>query len=405
MNPTLNKKDVLKEKTEPFLKLNIAMSCDYLTDYISGSITSTLRLSEILHKNGHKIIFLAAKSRRSKNVNDYLGMPIYRFRSVLLPETEKGFRLALPSTSEITEILQKEKIDILHVILPTPLAIISMRAAKSLGIKVVIHSHAQPETISLNIPRYAGGTFINSFLGEYFSWLYKKADLLVYPTEFAKSIFDKQNETVRNVVISNGIDSSKFKKVEIDDLLNKWKLSKNTKNILFVGRLQPEKKVETLIKAIPLILEKDKNIHVYIIGQGVLKKELKELSSDLELDQYVTFFGRVSDEELVMAYNACDIFVLPSIAELEGIVVLEAMSCGKPIVIADSKKSASRFFVRENGFLFEPNNIDDLSRKIITLLEDKKLREKMGEKSLEIAKGYDIHKSVAMLEASYYSLF
>ena len=386
-------------------KLNIAMSCDYLTDYMSGSITSTLRFSELLHKNGHKIIFLAAKSANNKKVNDYLGMPIYRFRSVVLPETEKGFRLAFPSTKEITEIFIKEKIDILHVILPTPLAIISMRVAKTLGIKIVIHSHAQPETISLNIPRYVGGQLINSFLGEYFSWLYKKADLLIYPTEFAKSIFAKHNDTIPNIIISNGVDSSKFKKVDPSSLLTKWKLPKDTINLLFVGRLQPEKKIETLIKSIPLLLKKNLKIHIYIVGQGVLKKELKELSSSMKLDQYITFFGKITDDDLVMVYNACDIFILPSIAELEGIVVLEAMSCGKPVIIANAKNSASKYFIKENGFLFDPKSEKDLCEKILMLTENKTLRENMGKKSLEIVKNYDIHNSVTTLEKCYYSLF
>lgn len=385
-------------------KLNIAISCDYLTDYMSGSITSTLRISELLHKNGHNIIFFAAKSTQNKNIDNYLGMPIYRFRSVLLPKTEKGFRLALPLTLEITEILKKEKIDILHIILPTPLAIISMRAAKSLGIKVVIHSHAQPETVSLNIPYYAGGKLINSLLGEYFSWLYKKADLLIYPTEFAKDIFNEQNKTTPNIVLSNGVDLSKFRKVNTDALFTKWNLPKDTENILFVGRPQPEKEVETLIKSIPFIIKNNTNIHIYIIGQGILRKELEKLCASLEIDSFVTFFGKVTEEELIMAYNTCDVFVLPSIAELEGIVVLEAMSCGKPIIIANSPNSASKYFVKENGFLFEPKNTKDLSEKILMLLGNKDIKKRMGEKSLEIIKDYDIRKSIETLEKSYYSL-
>jgi glycosyltransferase involved in cell wall biosynthesis len=91
-------------------------------------------------------------------------------------------------------------------------------------------------------------------------------------------------------------------------------------------------------------------------------------------------------------------------AELEGMVVLEAMACGKPIIIANSKESASRFFVDENGLLFEPKNPADLSEKILTLLNDKILREKMGQKSLEMSKHYDINKSVLKLEELYYSL-
>jgi len=104
-----------------------------------------------------------------------------------------------------------------------------------------------------------------------------------------------------------------------------------------------------------------------------------------------------------LAYNASDIFVLPSIAELEGMAVLEAMACGKPIIIANSKESASRFFVEDNGFLFETLNHKDLAEQVLKLITDADLRRKMGKVSLEKVKNYDINKSVELLEEVYYS--
>jgi glycosyltransferase involved in cell wall biosynthesis len=104
----------------------------------------------------------------------------------------------------------------------------------------------------------------------------------------------------------------------------------------------------------------------------------------------------------VHAYNASDIFVLPSLAELEGMVVLEAMACGKPMIISDAKMSASKFFVNGNGFLFETQNHEHLAEQVLKLITDADLRKKMGKVSFEKAKHYDIHKSVEMLEKVYY---
>ncbi len=384
--------------------LRIAMACDPITDYIAGVFMSTLRFSERLSKRGHHVIFLAAKSPFSVGVDEYKGMPIYRFRSVLMPKSEKRVRLALPTISEVKQILKDEQIDILHILLPTPLAFISIRAARSLGIKIVIHSHAQPENTSMHIPRWAGRTLINAGLGTFFSWLYRQADSLVYPTEFAQKIFASHNLHIPNVVISNGIDTQLFSKVPTDALFETWKLPRDTKNILFVGRLHPEKNVETLIRSIPLILIKEKKVHLYIVGPGYQKDELRRLAASLFIDSHITFFGKVTDAELIMAYNACDVFVLPSIAELEGMVVLEAMACGKPIVISDSTDSASKYFVRDNGFLFSMYNPQDLADKVLMLLSDDALRKTMGEKSLLLSKEYAIDKSVTKLEEVYYSL-
>jgi glycosyltransferase involved in cell wall biosynthesis len=322
----------------------------------------------------------------------------------LIPKTENRFRFALPTVSEVEAVFKKEKIDILHILLPTPLAFISIRAARKLGIKVVIHSHAQPENTTESIPAYLGKHIVKFFLSSYFSWLYKQADYLIYPTQFAQDIFSKHNNIIQNTVISNGVDTSIFIKTETDSLFTKYNLPRNTKNILFVGRLHPEKNIETLIKSIPSVLEKNANIHLYIVGPGFQKDELRKLTTKLKLDKNITFFGKVTNEELLMAYNSCDVFILPSIAELEGMVVLEAMSCGKPIIIANSKSSASRFFVNENGFLFETKDYQDLANKISAILDDDNLRENMGRKSLDLSRGYDIQRSIDKLENVYYSL-
>ena len=133
-------------------------------------------------------------------------------------------------------------------------------------------------------------------------------------------------------------------------------------------------------------------------------ESLRALATTLGVSDHVTFLGKVSDEDLLSAFNACALFTLPSILELEGMVVLEAMACGKPILIANAEMSASKYFVRENGLLFEPGNAQDLAIQALKILNDDALRTRMGENSLRDAQGYDIHESVRKLEEVYYSV-
>ncbi|MCX6813775.1 MAG: glycosyltransferase, partial [Candidatus Azambacteria bacterium] len=239
---------------------------------------------------------------------------------------------------------------------------------------------------------------------KYLLWLYKQAHAVIYPSEFAKKMFAKINGDVEHIVISNGVDTGEFKKTDTKIFFDKFKLSTKDKKIFYVGRLHPEKSIETLIKSVPHIMKRQPDAHVYIAGFGHQDIKLKELTAKLNLAKNVTFLGKISEEDKIMAYNACDVFVLPSLAELEGMAVLEAMSCGKPIIVANSENSASTYFVDQNGFLFEPQNEKDLANKIIDVLSDENALNRMGKISFQKSRQYDINESVSKLENLYYSI-
>ena len=192
--------------------------------------------------------------------------------------------------------------------------------------------------------------------------------------------------------------------MDIGDFYIRYNIPANAVKLLFVGRLFPEKSVDTLIKAIPYIIKKNPNTHTMIVGGGHLREKLENLALKLGVEKYITFLGLVNEEDKIHAYNASDIFVLPSMAELEGMAVLEAMACGNPIIVSDATMSASRYFVKGNGFLFKAKDHIDLAEQISKLVSDSNLREKMSETSLVNIKQYDIHKSVELLENVYYSV-
>src|SRR3989339_318541 len=149
----------------------------------------------------------------------------------------------------------------------------------------------------------------------------------------------------------------KFLKKPAKKRLKKYKTPLNKIIILYFGRLHPEKDLGTLIRAMALVKEKNFNAHLIVAGMGHMDKELKKLAESLNIKNDVSFWGRVPDEEKVAAFSVADIFVLPSLAELEGMVVLEAMACGKPIVIANSPRSSSAWLEYESQFKEEYNII------------------------------------------------
>ncbi|MCX6752213.1 MAG: glycosyltransferase [Candidatus Nomurabacteria bacterium] len=386
----------------PNKKLNIAMICDPIGNNKSGVVVSTLRFGKLLKERGHNVIFIGARSKEHKEHTYHNGVKAYHYRSLPIPKSN-GWNLAFPTVKELTKIFKEEKIDVVHILLPMSGAIIAIKAAKKLGIKIVAHSHSQPENLFMEMPKIIQPT-LGRIWNRYLMWIYGKAESLIYPTEMARSLLQnlgKKNQP--SAVISNGIDLKEFQSKSIGDFNERFNVQKEKVKLLFVGRLFPEKSVDTLIKALPEIVKKHQNTHLMIVGAGHLRQKLEKLASNLGITKHITFLGLVSEEDKIHAYNASDIFVLPSLAELEGMVVLEAMACGKPIIVSDAKMSASRYFVNDNGFLFRTQDHEDLARQILKLVDDAPLREKFGKNSFEKSKNYDIHRSVESLEEAYYS--
>ncbi|MFA6273422.1 MAG: glycosyltransferase [Candidatus Paceibacterota bacterium] len=384
-------------------KLNVAMICDPIGDYKAGVLVSAMRFSKLLAARGHKIIFIGARDKLNKENGFYHGIKTYRFRGVPLPKSD-GWHLAFPTVTEIKEILIKEKIDIIHLWLPMSGALVATKAARALGIKIVAHSHSQPENLFSEAPKWIYG-LLAKIWNKYLAWLYGKADAIIYPSELGREILHHLcGADKHSVVISNGVNTEEFKPADVGDFYERFNIPRNQFNLVYVGRLFPEKSVQTFIKALPLVLGKYPKSLAIIAGTGHLQTKLENLSVNLGVKDRVRFLGRVSDDDLIKVFNLATIFVSPSLAELEGMTVLEAMACGKPIITTDAEMNAARFFVTDNGLLFEPENVAVLAEKIGILLADDKLRAKMSAVSLEKARQYDIHQSVIKLENLYYSL-
>ncbi|MDB5266362.1 MAG: hypothetical protein JWN89_177 [Parcubacteria group bacterium] len=383
-------------------KLSIALVCDPIGSNKSGVVVSTLRFGRLLSERGHRVVFVGSRSEEHTG-SHYQGIKTHLFRSLPVPRSG-GWRLAFPAVGELKKVFQDEKIDVVHVILPMSGAIAAVKAAGVMGIKVIAHSHSQPENLFMHLPKILQG-FLGRGWNAYLAWFYGKTSYILYPTEMARSLLETlSKKSTPSAVVSNGISLDEFRSAEVGDFHERFGLSKEGLKLLFVGRLSPEKSLDTLLKAMPRILAEHPDTGLMIAGTGPSRPGLELLARRLGVGASVDFLGLVSDEDRLHAYNASDIFVFPSLAELEGMAVLEAMACGKPIIVADAPMSASRFFVEGNGFHFKAEDPEDLALQAIKLIADRDLRNSMAGASLEVAKKYDIEESVDKLERVYFSV-
>lgn len=180
-------------------------------------------------------------------------------------------------------------------------------------------------------------------------------------------------------VIPLGVDPEEFRPLDEEGTRVKEKLGLKGKiAILFVGRLTPVKGVDYLVKAFLRIHRKFPKTCLLIRGDGDLKSCLQDFIRNHGLENFVIFLPFYVRRELPLLYAMSDIFVLPSLKEPFGLVLLEAMACGKPVIGTKIGGISDIIKDKENGFLISQSNIEELVEKLEILVRDEKLRINMG---------------------------
>lgn len=223
----------------------------------------------------------------------------------------------------------------------------------------------------------------------------KNANELIVLSNHNKKII-KVRYGLDATVIYGGIDIKKFSRYNDnntckDYLTNTLALDKDSTLLLFVGRFHEYKDIPTLIRAMGKVIKRCKKVKLLIIGGGEAYPQVKEEIQKNEVNSHVIILNNISDEDLLKYYAGTDIFVFPSIGEGFGLVFLEAMASGLPIIAANA--GASPEVVGDAGLLFEPRNSEDLADKILELINNKELYEKLRERGLERVKQFTWEKA------------
>ena len=228
-----------------------------------------------------------------------------------------------------------------------------------------------------------------------------RADRIVVATlaELTQLRFLYKAQQNKLVVIPPGVDVCHFYPIPSDEAKGYIGLKPDFQMILFVGRIEPLKGVDTLIQAMACLEMKETRgpVHLAIIGgdpsasRAQMTAEmarLKRLCEDLGLDQSVVFLGKRDQDKLPYYYSAAEVVVMPSHYESFGMVALEAMACGTPVIA--SEVGGLAYLVRdgETGFTIPAEEPDTLCEKLSWLLNDPDLHEKMSGQAAEYAQDY-----------------
>ncbi len=223
-------------------------------------------------------------------------------------------------------------------------------------------------------------------------------------SKLTKNVVSVSNKTKNNLVklgankknisvVNNWVDIKEIQKI------NK---SKEEFDIIYAGRLMKHKNIDVLIKSVYLTRKEFPDVKAVIIGNGPEKTKLRVLIKRLGLEKNIKFMDFMLREKVYAFMKSSKLFVLPSVLEGFGIIVIEANACGLPVITVKHNRNASADLIKDydNGFvcnLLEQN----IAEKITMLLKNNKLRKNMGIKSRKSAKHYDIKDTITKLENIY----
>ncbi|WFR85026.1 glycosyltransferase [Arthrobacter sp. Y-9] len=379
--------------------LTILIAADTYPPHVNGAAQFGYRLAKGMTARGHQVHVLAARADKGKSYTEFRPEgTVHRIRSHAVP-THDSFRITFPweIKKEIALLFDKVQPDVVHIQSHYMIGEHVLYEAVKRGIRVVATNHFMPENLNPFLPF---PQWLKDRIGR-ISWkdmgkVMGQADVVTTPTPLAARAMHQHAFLHQVLPLSNGIDTPAYE-LQPGEVVEKNPYP----TILFAGRLAEEKNIDVLIKAIAR-LPKELNVHLEIVGGGEVRPALEQLVASLGLGDRVRFLGLAPDDELRRAYIRADLFCMPGTAELQSLVTLEAMSASTPVVLANAMALPHLAEDGVNGYLFEPNNVVDLTEKIRLVLDQpEEARKAMGDASHEMVQKHSLENTLKTFEDIY----
>ncbi len=367
--------------------MKIALVSPYDFAYPGGVANHISALERHFTKMGHRVKVIAPASKAVSGFGDRF-IPIGKPRPIPASGSIARITISLRLASRIKEVLAEEKFDVIHLHEPfmPMLCTAVLRFSDTVNIGTFHACHGSP---GYNIAWPIGRIMLKRRC--------RRLDGKIAVSKSAMEFVSKYVPGYYNI-IPNGIDLARFSPdVSPIDRFCDGKL-----NILFVGRLEKRKGLGYLIKAYGPVKEEFPNSRLIVVGPGTRLRRKYEKQVKRAGLKDIVFIGYVSDDELPRYYKTADIFCSPATGrESFGIVLLEAMAVGKPIVASSIEGYADVVTHGVDGLLVPPKDEKMLAQALLSLMHNESLRQQMGARGALKAKDYS-WEHVAQRVLSYY---
>jgi 1,2-diacylglycerol 3-alpha-glucosyltransferase len=369
--------------------LRVAMFTNNYLPFIGGVPVSVERLRRGLQAIGNQVLVVAPNYRNQPaEENDVIRVP-----SILAFGAQREFRLANIFLKRIARQVREFRPDLIHVHHPFWLGSLGVFLAHRLRVPSVFTYHTRLEHYAHFVP-LPGVLFRNLISHALIKRFASKCDAVIVPTYSAEEYLRLIGVKTPAFVQPTGIEYQRFQEVSQAQVARlRASLGIGEESVLLsVSRLSNEKNIDFMIEAIASLRGRtERPFRLLMIGDGHQRERLQKRIDDLDLGRHFFLIGAVPPEEMALYYRLGDLFLFASKSETQGMVILEAMAAGLPVVAVRS--SGIDDVVRQGYSGFKtPEKLEPWCARVAQLLEDEPLRAEMSRHALILAKEHSIEQ-------------
>jgi glycosyltransferase involved in cell wall biosynthesis len=340
----------------------------YFHPYVGGQERYVRCLARALVDRGHTVEVFTSNFPNGKEYEVIDGIQVRRFNFLCRPLNNPITPMLLFSL-----IRHCKDFDIIHAHNEHAAVSQYCALAKSYSnVPLVVTCHGQ-----LKFDHFAKDLIEHSYSKTLGAKLLKKADKVITISDSDKNYVHSLGVPLEKIrVIPNGVDLTRYNFQHIDP--PKRMIFEGKQVVLFVGPLLKRKGPQVLIQTIPLIVKEHPDVVFVFVGGGNFKVEMEKLSRTLHVEKYTHFTGYIPENLLYNLYQRADVFVLPSFSEALSYTILDAFIFSKPVV--STLIPCIKDYLSGYALLVPPGDSEALAHAVVSLLSDKKLAKKLGEK-------------------------
>ena len=373
--------------------MRIAYICQSYPPMISGAAVVAAQLASGVARLGHQVIVFAASPTGSSHSVHTNNMEVKYLPSFYNP-LRVGQRFMIWPVKQLKKYLKEFNPDILHIEDPTICGLLAVQLKPEFpNVPYVLTVHQVPWFISGKFPVFTR-IYIEKLLWNYGAYIYKHMTKVIVPSKTISQLA-LEKTGLSTMTITNGINTSKFSPIsknfnEQAILINKYNLDPELPIILFVGRVDEDKRVDLIIEIFSKVIQKVK-AQLLIVGDGTKLPSVIDLAKRKGVAQLTHFPGYAkSPEDLPALYRLARTLVSTSLVEIQSMIVLEASSSGIPVVAFDKGSMPEMILNDKTGFLIPSDDLDQFADKLIYLIQHKTKAHLMG----KLARKFSIEHSL-----------